>query len=251
MAVSWGSDPEFFGPRHAVREAMVVRRLAAVCPPPARVLDAGSGPGHLSHRLAALGYAVVGVDASAAFVAYAARPGGTNPRFAHGDLTALAEPDGGFDAVVAGEVLEHVEDHERAVAELFRVLAPGGWVVATVPADPALWDASDDWAGHRRRYGEADLRGLLAGRGFEVVALVRWGFPVVRLYHRLVYLPMLARKVARPEAGPSPPLAGWRKRAAQLVAAGMRLDGLFDGSPWGIGWLVVARKPGGPAGIST
>jgi hypothetical protein len=58
---------------------------------------------------------------------------------------------------------------------------------------------------------------------------------------------MLARKVARPEAGPSAPLAGWKKRAAGLVAAAMRVDALFDGSPWGIGWLAVARKPGDAA----
>lgn len=240
---SWGSDPEFFGPRHAVRESRLACHLLAACPPPARVIDAGCGAGHLARRLGDLGYAVTGVDASPAFIAHAQRAAAGGPTFKVGDLTALQYPDAAFEAVVAGEVLEHLAEDARAAAEFYRVLVPGGWVVATVPADPALWDASDDWAGHVRRYDEAALRTLLGVAGFEVVTLIRWGFPIVRLYHRLVFMRLLRRKLAAPAQGPSPPLTGWRRRASRAVACTMAIDTLFDGSPWGIGWLVVARKP--------
>lgn len=250
VPTSWGSDPEFLGPRHAVREAMLARRFQAVCPPPARVLDAGCGAGLLARRLAGIGYEVAGVDASPACIAHARQAAGAGmggPAFAVGDLTALPFPDASFAGAVAGEVLEHVTRDDQAAAELFRVIAPGGWLVATVPADPALWDASDDWAGHLRRYDEASLRALLGGAGFEVRELVRWGFPTVRLYHRWLFLPLLRRKLARPEQGPSAPLGGWRRQVSRVIAWAMAADALFDGSPWGIGWLVVAHKPGAAA----
>lgn len=238
----WGSDPEFFGPRHEAREGILLETLLPHLSPGARVLDAGAGAGHMANRLAARGYAVVGVDQSEEFVAHATAQAVPGARFQVGDVTRLDFPAGAFEAVVAGEVLEHVAEHVRAVAELYRVLKPGGVCLVSVPADPTLWDDSDDWAGHVRRYTEAELRSLFDGRGFEVVTLFRWGFPLTRLYHRWVYLPMLRRK-SRRDSGPSKPLTGWKKGVARALAVAFRGDRLFDGSPWGIGYVLLARKP--------
>lgn len=236
-AHTWGSDPEFYGPRHAVREAMMLRALTQALPAPARVLDAGAGAGSFARKLAAAGYTAIGIEPSEAFVAHVNAHPQPNLTFQAGDLTALPLPDASVDGAVAGEVLEHIPDHDQAVAELARVLAPGGFCLVTVPADPALWDRSDDWAGHVRRYTEGELRGLFERHGFTVLSCRRWGFPVTRLYHRGFYLRLLDRR-----RGPSAPLGGWKKLASHVLAAAMRLDHVFDGSPWGIGYLLTARK---------
>jgi SAM-dependent methyltransferase len=76
--------------------------------------------------------------------------------------------------VTALDVLEHLEDDERAARELRRVLRPDGVLVVAVPADPALWSAHDDAVGHLRRYTEESLRTLLTGAGFEIERLWSW-----------------------------------------------------------------------------
>lgn len=238
----WGGDPEFFGPRHAHREGILLDVLAPRLKPGSHLLDAGAGAGHLANRLAGLGHTVVGLDQSEAFVAYAQAHAAEGASFQPGDITRLPFEAEAFEAVVAGEVLEHVEDDARAVGELFRVLEPGGWCLVSVPADPRLWDLSDEWAGHVRRYTGSELVALFEGAGFVVRRRFRWGFPFVRLYHRFAYVPMLRRKIAR-GAGPERPLSGWKRGAAGVLAGLFRFDRLFDGSPWGLGWVLLAEKP--------
>lgn len=91
-----------------------------------RVLDVGTGEGQVA-RLAVDGGAgrVVGVDPTAAQVAVAQRRGG-GPAYARAGAAALPFGDGSFDAVVACLVFEHIRDVEDAIAEVARVLVPGG-----------------------------------------------------------------------------------------------------------------------------
>jgi 2-polyprenyl-6-hydroxyphenyl methylase / 3-demethylubiquinone-9 3-methyltransferase len=93
-----------------------------------RVLDAGCGGGLVARELAAAGAEVVGVDRSLGSLGVARRAAGSIGSFApaQGRLERLPFAGGAFDAVVAADVLEHVPDLPAAVAELARVLAPGG-----------------------------------------------------------------------------------------------------------------------------
>jgi 2-polyprenyl-6-hydroxyphenyl methylase / 3-demethylubiquinone-9 3-methyltransferase len=90
------------------------------------VLDAGCGGGLVARELAAAGAEVVGVDRSHGSLEVARRAVGLPFRPAQGRLEHLPFVDGAFDAVVAADVLEHLPDLPAAVAELARVLAPGG-----------------------------------------------------------------------------------------------------------------------------
>jgi 2-polyprenyl-6-hydroxyphenyl methylase/3-demethylubiquinone-9 3-methyltransferase len=97
-----------------------------------RVLDAGCGGGLVARELAAAGAEVVGVDRSLGSLGVARRAvdrsiGSFRP--VQGRLEQLPFADGSFDAVVAADVLEHLPDLPAAVAELARVLAPGGGFV--------------------------------------------------------------------------------------------------------------------------
>jgi SAM-dependent methyltransferase len=66
------------------------------------------------------------------------------------------------DFVLAGDVLEHVQDHGRMLAEIYRVLKPGACAVITVPAFMSLWSEHDRRAGHQRRYYKSQLRDLVS-----------------------------------------------------------------------------------------
>jgi ubiquinone/menaquinone biosynthesis C-methylase UbiE len=109
--------------------ARIVRWLGL--PAGSRVLDAGCGTGEHTVRLAELGYRCVGVDVSPRVLWQAAelaraRGLGSRIRFQSEALEELPFPDGAFDAVHCRGVLMHVPRWERALAELCRVLRPGG-----------------------------------------------------------------------------------------------------------------------------
>ena len=91
-----------------------------------RVLDVGTGEGQLA-RLAVKGGAelVVGIDPTWAQISVATeRAGGAH--YGRAEAAALPHPDGSFDAVVACLVFEHINQMEQAIAEVARVLEPGG-----------------------------------------------------------------------------------------------------------------------------
>ena len=119
--------------------------------PGERVLDIGSGPGFLAagtaSRVGESG-AVSGIDLSEPMIAYAnglaAAPGAAPMTFMLGDATALDFPDQSFDAVVSTQVYEYVPDIETAMAEVHRVLVPGGRVlILDTDWDSVVWHTSD------------------------------------------------------------------------------------------------------------
>ncbi len=91
-----------------------------------RVLDVGAGEGQVARAAVALGATrVVGVDPTIAQLTVARERGG-GVQYARAAADALPFPDGSFDAVVVCLVFEHIADHAPAIAEIGRVLAPGG-----------------------------------------------------------------------------------------------------------------------------
>jgi SAM-dependent methyltransferase len=94
-----------------------------------------------------------------------------------GDGTALPFAAGVFDRIIAAEVLEHVPDDEWAIAELVRVLKPGGTMAVTVPAwlpERVNWALSDEYhapfvpGGHVRIYGRGEMAAKLDRAGVRV-----------------------------------------------------------------------------------
>jgi SAM-dependent methyltransferase len=135
---------------------------------PTRVVEVGPGPGELSEWIrATLGADVVAVDISPRMVELT-RERGINATV--GDVQELPFPDESFDCAVAAWMLYHVPDVERGIAELARVLRPGGRLVAVT-------NGADHWSGLRELVtdvrGEvcftAENGGELLGRSFARV----------------------------------------------------------------------------------
>jgi SAM-dependent methyltransferase len=151
------------------RRRLIARLLRGIAPTPrVRILDVGSGTGTNLRLLAQLGYpGVIGLDPSEEAVRFCAQKGLGPVR--RGDLCALPFEDGSFDIVLATDVLEHVPDDVRALSELYRVLAPRGHAIVTVPAFRFLWGRQDDVSHHLRRYTKSELVKRAGRAGFRVL----------------------------------------------------------------------------------
>lgn len=74
-----------------------------------------------------------------------------------------------FDAIGIFDVLEHIEEDEIVLANLFRALKFDGLLILTVPQHKWLWSVSDSHACHVRRYSARDLEKKILSAGFDIV----------------------------------------------------------------------------------
>lgn len=162
---------------------------------PATVLDVGCGDGSAMAAAAPFlrGHRVIGVDWSDSAVHRAAA---RLPYVVRGEVTGDGLPfaDGVADAVVFGEVVEHLVDPDAALAELHRVLRPGGHLLLSTPNLAAWYNRGLLLAGVQPVFSEVSLRGIHGRPGRHVVGHLRLytaralrgfltaaGFEVVRL----------------------------------------------------------------------
>lgn len=221
------------------RRELCARLLAEPGGRRGRVLDIGTGTGTNLRLLRDLGYGeVAGLDSSPEAARFC-REKGLGPVLL-GDVTALPFPDGAFALVLATDVIEHVADDRRALAEIRRVLAPGGRLVLTVPAFQALWGPQDLLAHHQRRYRRGPLLRLAAEAGLRV----RRSF----YFNYLLFLPIwLARRllaVLRPSLRSENEINGrmlnWL--LLQIFRLDLRTAPLLR-PPFGVSILLLAERP--------
>ena len=204
--------------------------------PGMRVLDVGCGGGrHIRQTRLLPGIDAIGIDVGKKETQDTARMlreldgiamqyGGTVPgagRWAsmRGSVYALPFPDASFDCVIISEVLEHLHQDASALAEISRVLKPGGVLAASVPREgpeALCWVLSRRYrntpGGHVRIYRRRRLRRMLGNAGYRVYAshfahglhspywwlkcalgVDRDDISVVKLYHRLLVWDMMRR----------------------------------------------------------
>lgn len=207
------------------------------------LLDAGCGTGGLLRRLAAAlpGRPLAGVDVAEAAV-FRARRKVPGAQVAVGSIAALPFAGASFGAAVSCDVLCHrLVDERAALAELRRVLAPGGVLVLNLPAHQWLHSAHDRRVHNARRYHRAGLRHLLEAARFEAVSLGFWNSLLLPLM--VVQRKLLSRGGAREEsdvASFSPPIEAMFRAVTDVEAALARLGLRF---PAGGSLLAVARRP--------
>jgi SAM-dependent methyltransferase len=198
--------------------------------PGTRVIDVGCGAGRHTFEAYRRGADVIGFDQSAsdlndvdailqAMKEQGEVPASANGEAVKGDALDLPYDDATFDCVIASEILEHVPEDTRAIAELVRVLKPGGQLAITVPRwlpERICWLLSDEYhaneGGHIRIYKANELRDKVTSHGLTLththhahalhspfwwlkcaVGTSKNDHPAVAAYHRLLVWDMMSQ----------------------------------------------------------
>lgn len=194
-------DLQDFGPTHR-HMARIVKRVVKPLDY-ASVLDVGVGEGHNLPLLIA-GRTIerlAGVDVSERALEHVRRSWAGDFRAL--DITTEHLP-ATFELVCCALVLEHVRDDEAALANL-RAMTGRYLLLTTIGGRYDRYRRWEDQVGHVRNYAPGELERKLAGAGFAVLELVRWGFPFFSPMARLLQnrmtasreLPASSRLVAR------------------------------------------------------
>lgn len=191
-------------PAFAKRSRYIVRAIKKI--KPRKLLDAGCGRGFYVKLLTYLSFPkeIAGIDISDTYLKKAAHitEGDKRVQLKQGSVYELPYEDNYFDCVISSEVLEHLDDDDIAVKELYRVLKPDGTLVVTVPHKrfPFLWDPlnwilmkilhthinkniwwlAGIWADHERLYEKNQLEKLLTSNRFSIKStknIVNWCWP--------------------------------------------------------------------------
>ena len=208
-----------------------------------RILDCGCGTGANLALLNRFGRAY-GFDLSAVGVRLGRQAGGT--LLARASVGAIPFPDASFDIVTSFDVLYSLDDRtERAaIAEMFRVLAPGGFAVVNVAAMSILRGDHSVLSHELRRYSRAELCERLEAAGFTIERVT---------YTNITLLPpMLVARALQRRRGLKPEVEAQREIAVPpapvnaLLTAVLWVESLYlrrFSAPAGSSLLCLARKP--------
>lgn len=248
MRTGHGGSPSIEQPDYwwyRARADMLQAALGGFVGEPSLVLDVGSADGPSVGWLRGRGRKVsLDVD-----------PRGLGEGGVCGSALALPFADGVFDVVAAFDVVEHCQPEQQAVAEIARVLAPGGRLLLSVPAYQWAWTDFDEENGHYRRYTRSravaavEAGGLRVDRATYAFTSVFPVFVVERLARRLrgALRPRAPRPSADVVSVPSVP------RVAEAALLGLsRVDrGLLRRRdlPFGSSVFLAATKCPLPEGI--
>ncbi len=154
------------------------------------------------------------------------------------DATQMTDV-GVFDVVGAFDVLEHIDEDERVLSNVFNAIKTGGFLIVTVPQHRWLWSPVDDYACHVRRYTRGELVGKIKAAGFDVVQVSSF----VSLLLPLMWISRLLSRTKSVEPMSEFSIPGWLNRVLEavmslerrLIAWGLRF-------PAGGSLIVVGRK---------
>lgn len=225
----WSDPPERAQPGHVLLRAELLRRVLRRPTEGLRILDVGCAEGENAMAVAALigpSVMTIGLDWGHPPLRVAQQRGMVAVQAA-ADGVGLPFADGSFDVVMLCEVIEHLVDTDRAVAEAHRLLRPGGALLVTTPnlaawfnrlllfagrqpvftevSGKRIYGRSGSWVvGHLRLFTRRALVAFLSDNGFTDLAVI--GAP----FHDV---PRLARPLDRL-------LSRWPEVAAGLLVAG-------------------------------
>ncbi|MDQ2805853.1 MAG: methyltransferase domain-containing protein [Chloroflexota bacterium] len=191
-------DPHYFAKLFAIEDqhfwfrarnrviTTVVAQIVAPLAPGYRVLEVGCGTGNVLHALkdTCREGTVIGMDLFIEGLRYARQR--TNAPLVQGNIHTppFNTP---FAVIGLFDVLEHLDNDRQVLADLYRLLAPGGTLLLTVPAHRSLWSYFDQASHHRRRYEAGELHRKLNQTGYRVAYLTEFMtgiFPLVWLGRR-------------------------------------------------------------------
>ena len=202
------------------------------------ILEIGCGTGGNLKILGEFGN-VSGLDNSKEALSFCGERGFTNLILSKAEEINL--PSESFDLVAALDVLEHIEDDEKTMREVQRLLKNGGLFLATVPAYSFLWSAHDELVHHKRRYRDSELSKKLKTAGFDVVKIshiIFFIFPAILLFR-------IIEKIFFPKKKKSTAYVMLPKFLNQFFIYLLKLESIllrYFNLPFGTSVIVIARK---------
>jgi SAM-dependent methyltransferase len=210
--------------RRIVQGPMLSRLIDRTALAPAlglTILNAGAGEGSFSPLLLAVPGVTQVVEMDYSYRVSALITSDSRQQAVAASLTEIPIKSASVDLVLCSEVLEHIDDDGSALDELCRVLAPGGWLLISVPTPPAVYDHNHV----REGYSAADLTRMLRERGLGVVEVAYCMYGAFKLV-----------------------LRGWN-RFGRLPRGILRTLAIFD-RLWPIGTpmdlIILSQLPRGP-----
>lgn len=244
--MKWYPTPSYLLKRKIILDALKQANIS-------NFLEVGCGAGDLLMALDNEGYSGVGIDISADAVAMAEQHRlSQRITVKQVGLEGVTEQ---FDAVIASEVLEHWEDDRAFLCKLAGRIAPGGYLLLTVPAHMDKWGANDDFCGHVRRYERNELLEKLSGCGLDSIRIISYGVPIYNLMK-----PFYDRAIKKKLAAGSMQDERTRNSGGMWLFTGLSslfnllfndftmspfylLQRFFFNSDLGNGYFAIARKP--------
>ncbi|HMF28486.1 MAG TPA: class I SAM-dependent methyltransferase, partial [Candidatus Cybelea sp.] len=152
------------------RSRLIIDLTCRYFPGAQHVMEVGCGTGNvlLALRSALPGSRLCGSDIHVEALALARRRVADSVELAQMDARNIPF-EAEFDLIRAFDVLEHFDDDESAIAQMFRALRPGGGVLLSVPQHPFMRSRIDARAKHKRRYRRNELGRKCARAGFDIV----------------------------------------------------------------------------------
>lgn len=154
-----------------------------------KILDFGCNTGFFVGQLQENGFDACGIDMSKDAIEFGMKRGVKNLSVGKTPLPYTNEL---FDMILALDVIEHIEHQDETIADLYRLLKPGGKAIIMVPAFMFMWGLQDEVAHHYRRYTKSTLRDLVLRNGFKIERISYFNFfmfvPIVmvRLLQRII-----------------------------------------------------------------
>jgi ubiquinone/menaquinone biosynthesis C-methylase UbiE len=177
-----------------------------------KVLEVGCGRGFYLKTLKTIwpNLDITGIDINQKYLDIARKfLGNSDVKLINGDATRLPFKDNSFDRIIATEILEHIPDDKKAIAEMYRVLKPDGIAMVTVPNknypfcwDPLnwvlervfhwhipsnIWWLAGIWADHVRLYDEEELEDKMSASAKATADKEKIGFKVEKVWRATHY----------------------------------------------------------------
>lgn len=224
---------------YTARSDLLRIALQAYVGTPRRTLDVGSADGP----------SVGWLSGQDCYVALDLDPRGLTPGDVCGSVLELPFRDATFDVVGAFDVIEHCEPEATAIAEVARVLTPGGRFLMSVPAYQWAWTYHDDWNHHHRRYTRKRAIRAVESAGLRVVKAsyaFTGTFPLFAAARLAERLKQRGRAAPDLPDGAVPPLPQVSPGLERLLLGLSRIDGRLLARrdlPFGSSVVLAAVKP--------
>lgn len=167
-------------PRYLCRKSIVLDFLKDL--KKGTFLEIGIGSGDLVLEIAKKNYTGMGTDLSDKSVQMTQKKLKNINSKIKVEKKDLFDITGSFDTIIILEVIEHIKDDKKALKKIYELLNKDGCLIISAPAHKKDWSfASDELAGHYRRYEKEEMKLKLEEIGFQVLKLYSYGFPIANI----------------------------------------------------------------------